>query len=81
MFDLDGTVADTCADLAGAVNHVRAEHGLAPLSVAKVTSLLGNGLKDLTTRTFADAPPFDVDAVTERVRDYSWSHVVDKTCL
>jgi phosphoglycolate phosphatase len=81
MFDLDGTIADTCADLAGAVNHVRAEHGLAPLSVAKVTSLLGNGLKDLTTRTFADAPPFDVDAVTERVRDYYWSHVVDKTCL
>ena len=51
------------------------------MSVAKVTSLLGNGLKDLTTRTFADAPPFDVDAVTERVRDYYWSHVVDKTCL
>ena len=81
MFDLDGTVADTCADLAGAVNHVRAEHGLAPLSVETVTSLLGNGLKDLTTRTFADAPPFDVDAVTERVRDYYWSHVVVKTCL
>ena len=81
MFDLDGTVADTCADLAGAVNHVRAEHGLAPLSVATVTSLLGNGLKDLTTRTFADAPPIDVDAVTERVRDYYWSHVVVKTCL
>jgi phosphoglycolate phosphatase-like HAD superfamily hydrolase len=31
MFDLDGTVADTCADLAGAVNHVRAEQGLAAL--------------------------------------------------
>ena len=46
MFDLDGTVADTCADLAGAVNHVRAEHGLAALPVATVTSLLGNGLKD-----------------------------------
>ena len=81
MFDLDGTVADTCADLAGAVNHVRAEHGLAPLPVATVTSLLGNGLKDLTTRTFADAPPKDIDAVTECVKNYYWSHVVDKTCL
>ena len=81
MFDLDGTVADTCADLAGAVNHVRAEHGLAPLSVARVTSLLGNGLKDLTTRTFADAPPKDIDAVTECVKNYYWSHVVVKTCL
>ena len=81
MFDLDGTVADTCADLAGAVNHVRAEHGLAPLSVATVTSLLGNGLKDLTQRTFSDAPPFDLDAMTDRVREYYWSHVVVKTCL
>ena len=81
MFDLDGTVADTCADLAGAVNHVRAEHGLAALPVATVTSLLGNGLKDLTTRTFTDAPPIDVDAVTERVKNYYWSHVVDETCL
>ena len=68
MFDLDGTVADTCADLAGAVNHVRAEHGLAALPVATVTSLLGNGLKDLTTRTFTDAPPIVVDAVTERAK-------------
>ena len=81
MFDLDGTVADTCADLAGAVNHVRAEHGLAALPVATETSLLGNGLKDLTTRTFTDAPPIDVDAVTERVKNYYWSHVVDETCL
>ena len=81
MFDLDGTVADTCADLAGAGNHVRAEHGLAALPVATVTSLLGNGLKDLTTRTFTDAPPIDVDAVTERVKNYYWSHVVDETCL
>jgi len=81
MFDLDGTVADTCADLAGAVNHVRAEHGLAALPVATVTSLLGNGLKDLTTRTFADAPPIDVDAVTECVKNYYWSHVVVETCL
>ena len=81
MFDLDGTVADTCADLAGAVNHVRAEHGLAALPVATVTSLLGNGLKDLTTRTFTDAPPIDVDAVTERVKNYYWLHVVDETCL
>ena len=31
LFDLDGTLADTAGDLAGALNRVRAEHGLAPL--------------------------------------------------
>ena len=81
MFDLDGTVADTCADLAGAVNQARAGFGLAPLSVATVTGLLGNGLRDLTQRTFSDAPPFDLDAVTENVKNYYWSHVVVETCL
>ena len=81
MFDLDGTVADTNTDLTAAVNHVRAQHGLAALSVATVTTMLGNGLRDLTTRTFADAPSLDFDAVTELVRDYYWSHVVVETCL
>ena len=31
LFDLDGTLADTAADLAGALNRLRAEHRLPPL--------------------------------------------------
>lgn len=33
LFDLDGTLADSAGDLAGAVNRIRAEHGLAPVPV------------------------------------------------
>jgi len=37
LFDLDGTLADTAGDLAGALNRLRAEHGLAalPLEIAR----------------------------------------------
>ena len=33
LFDLDGTLADSAGDLAGAVNRIRAERGLAPVGV------------------------------------------------
>jgi phosphoglycolate phosphatase-like HAD superfamily hydrolase len=32
FFDLDGTLADTAPDLAGALNKLRGEHGLPPAS-------------------------------------------------
>ncbi len=52
LFDLDGTLADTAGDLAGALNRVRAERGLAPMPVsalrrhasAGARGLLGAGL-------------------------------------
>jgi phosphoglycolate phosphatase-like HAD superfamily hydrolase len=34
LFDLDGTLADTAGDLGSALNHVRADRGLPPVSVA-----------------------------------------------
>jgi phosphoglycolate phosphatase len=34
LFDLDGTLADTAGDLAGAVNRLRVERGLGPMPVA-----------------------------------------------
>ena len=33
LFDLDGTLADTAGDLAGALNRLRAEQGLAAVPV------------------------------------------------
>jgi N-acetyl-D-muramate 6-phosphate phosphatase len=52
LFDLDGTLADTAGDLAGALNRVRAEHGQPPLPVdalrphasAGARGLLGAGM-------------------------------------
>ena len=47
LFDLDGTLADTAGDLAGALNRVRAEHGLAPMPVAALRPYASAGARGL----------------------------------
>ena len=53
VYDLDGTLADTAADLMGAVNVVLARDGLKPLPVGAAASLLGAGGRALIARGFA----------------------------
>ena len=47
LFDLDGTLADSAGDLAGAVNRIRAERGLDPVSVATVRPHASAGARGL----------------------------------
>lgn len=50
VFDLDGTLVDSAPDIAVAVNRVLADEGLEPLTLAQVTSFIGNGLPRLIER-------------------------------
>jgi phosphoglycolate phosphatase len=47
LFDLDGTLADTAPDLAAALNHVRAQHGLEPLPLATLRPMASHGARGL----------------------------------
>lgn len=47
LFDLDGTLADTAGDLAGALNRVRAERGLPPISVTTLRPHASSGARGL----------------------------------
>lgn len=47
LFDLDGTLADSAGDLAGAVNRMRTERGLAPLPVAALRPHASAGARGL----------------------------------
>lgn len=47
LFDLDGTLADTAGDLAGALNRVRADHGRAPLPVEALRPHASSGARGL----------------------------------
>jgi phosphoglycolate phosphatase len=47
LFDLDGTLADTAADLAAALNRVRADDGLAPLPLATLRPFASAGARGL----------------------------------
>lgn len=53
LFDLDGTLVDTAPDLTGALNHVLAQHDLAPFSVQKVRNTVGFGARITIERSFS----------------------------
>ncbi len=80
VFDLDGTLADSIADLADAVNHSLAEHGYPVHTVEEYRHFVGNGAKKLIERSL----PAGTD---EKIRDevhagfsaYYREHCLDKT--
>jgi phosphoglycolate phosphatase len=58
LFDLDGTLVDSYAALADAVNFARARFGLPGLTTDTIRGFVGEGLERLLCRAFdADAAP------------------------
>jgi N-acetyl-D-muramate 6-phosphate phosphatase len=47
LFDLDGTLADTAADLAAAVNRIRADRKLAPLALRELRPHASDGTRGM----------------------------------
>ncbi|HEY2818995.1 MAG TPA: phosphoglycolate phosphatase [Casimicrobiaceae bacterium] len=47
LFDLDGTLADTAGDLVAALNRVRADRGLDPVSIAALRAHASSGARGL----------------------------------
>ena len=50
VFDLDGTLVDSAADIHAAVNLMLAAEGAGPISLAQVRSFIGNGVSDLVEK-------------------------------
>ena len=55
FFDIDGTLFDTRADLAGTVNHTRRDLGLAELPVDTVITHVGQGARHLLEHSIPEA--------------------------
>ncbi|HEX3882303.1 MAG TPA: phosphoglycolate phosphatase [Stellaceae bacterium] len=53
IFDLDGTLVDSVPDLTASLNEVLSERGHAPLTVAEVKPMIGDGVPMLVARGFA----------------------------
>lgn len=51
LFDLDGTILDTAADLAAAANAMLAEIGRGTLGQAQIRDYIGKGVQNLVTRS------------------------------
>lgn len=76
LFDLDGTLADTAGDLAGAVNRVRRDRGLVPVSVATVRPHASAGARGMLFAAMGVTPD---DAQFPALRDAFLLHY--ETCL
>jgi phosphoglycolate phosphatase len=64
VFDLDGTLIDSVPDIASALNDCLFVEGLAPLTEAGVTALVGGGARELVARAMGDTfAAGDVDRV------------------
>lgn len=81
FFDLDGTLIDSRADLACAVNLVLSEYNLPRLSLATVVSFVGDGLRNLARRSFPALPESEQDRAQAMLRRVYSEHALDATVL
>jgi phosphoglycolate phosphatase len=79
LFDLDGTLIDSVADIATAGNELRAEYGLPPLSVGGVARMVGNGVENLVRELLRDRPDAVFDEALARYRLLYERHCLDQT--
>lgn len=80
IFDLDGTLVDSSADIANALNDAGKQFGIAPLSAKDAEELIGGGLNRLIERLLARQQA-DVDKTAllkDFLNKYS-SHLTDHT--
>ncbi|HEX9670766.1 MAG TPA: HAD-IA family hydrolase [Thermoanaerobaculia bacterium] len=80
VFDLDGTLIDSRRDLATAVNRTRVELGLAPLAVAEIVGMVGEGARRLVEKALgAEVPPDRFDEVFRRYLEHYRAVLLDTT--
>ena len=78
LFDFDGTLADTAADLGGALNRLRSEHGLPGMTTAEVRSYASSGARGLLRVGFGMLPG---DPRYETMRDGFLARYDERICV
>jgi phosphoglycolate phosphatase len=78
FFDLDGTLIDSRGDIANSVNLTRADYGLPPLPIETISTMVGNGAKQLMLRAM---PGFEdqIDEIVANNRQQYANHLVKYT--
>jgi phosphoglycolate phosphatase len=81
FFDLDGTLVDSLADLADAVNHMLSSLDRPALPLAGVRLLIGKGAHNLVCRALKSDDERIVQQGLTRFLEYNHEHIADKSRL
>ncbi len=79
VFDLDGTLVDSRRDITTALNRLRSELALPPLSLDQVVTMVGEGAKALVRRGLADWNQEPTKEVLDRYLSYYGEVCLDTT--
>lgn len=79
VFDLDGTLLNTIADLGNACNYALKEMGYSPHPLTAYNYMVGNGVRRLMERAEPDATPDTIDMLLGKFREYYDEHCTDLT--
>jgi phosphoglycolate phosphatase len=79
VFDLDGTLVDSRRDITTALNRLRSELSLPPLSLDQVVTMVGEGAKVLVRRALADWHEEPTKEVLDRYLSYYGEVCLDTT--
>ena len=77
LWDLDGTLLDTLADLRDGVNHALAQFDLPPRTMEEIRAFVGNGARNLLTKAVEGRA--NIDEVVAAFHAYYDVHCTDKT--
>jgi len=81
LLDLDGTLLDTAPDMGGALNRLRAEHGLEPLPAQSMRPVVSHGAVRLVALGFPEATGEEFERLRLRFLDLYAERVAEGTCL
>ena len=83
VFDLDGTLVDTAPDLVGALNHVLASEGLAPVAFEEARNMVGGGARLLIERGVAaegrQLPEEEIERLCRDLIAHYAAHISDRS--
>lgn len=79
IFDLDGTLLNTIADLGNACNYALKKGGYSEHPLSAYNYMVGNGVRRLMERAAPDATPEHIESLLKHFRTYYDDHCTDLT--
>lgn len=77
IFDLDGTILDTIADLSAGVNHTLEIHGFPTHTMSEFKMMVGHGMRKLVTAAMPESERREdfIDTFLKEFLDYYLEHI------